>query len=171
MRAGLHDAVVPPDDPKAGQGGVLHYASGITVTHKDGYGIDFFGSEGEVKVNRGKLEFYLGGKKIAGFSDKKDGGSLGSVIDKIEKEYLKDAKIKLYESKDHIRNFVDCVKDRTKPITSEQVGGRSAICCHLLNQAYYNHATIEWDPAKLELANGTGKPEWLTRDYRSPWSV
>lgn len=163
--------VVPPADPAATSGGVFHYEGDIQVIHKDGFGVEFFGSEGEVKVNRGRLEFYLAGKKIAGFSDKKDGGSLGQVIDKIEKEYLKDTKIKLYESKDHIRDFVDCVASRKKPITSEQVGARSAICCHLLNQSYYNHATIEWDPAKLEFANGTGKPEWLTREYRGEWKV
>jgi len=40
-----------------------------------------------------------------------------------------------------------------------------------MNQAYYHDAKILWDPAKLELVGGTGDPQWLTRDYRSPWSV
>ena len=64
-----------------------------------------------------------------------------------------------------------CVKSRKKPITSEQVGVRSAICCHLLNQSYYHHAHLKWDPAKFEFTGGTGNPKWLTRDYRSPWTV
>jgi len=64
-----------------------------------------------------------------------------------------------------------CVKSRTKPVTSEQVGGHSAICCHLMNQSYYNHAKFTWDPAKFEFTGGTGNPKWLTREYRAPWSV
>jgi len=51
------------------------------------------------------------------------------------------------------------------------VGGRSAICCHLLNQAYYHHAVIKWEPKEMRFAEGGGAPEWLTRDYRAPWSV
>ena len=63
------------------------------------------------------------------------------------------------------------MRDRRKPITNEQIGGRSAICCHLMNQAYFNHARILWDPAACAFAGGTGDPAWLTRDYRAPWSV
>ena len=60
---------------------------------------------------------------------------------------------------------------RKKPITSEIVGGHSAIVCHLMNQAYYNHAVIKWNPKKLKFAKGSGDPKWLTRDYRAPWKV
>jgi predicted dehydrogenase len=165
------DEVHPPDDPEAKYGAVLHYGKGITVIHGQGFGVDFFGNEGEVKVNRGKFEFWREGKKVAGFVSREDGGSLGSALSLVEKEFLKDAKIKLYESKDHIRNFLDCVASRSKPITNEEVGGRSAICCHLMNQAYYNHAVIKWNPKKMRFAKDGGKPEWLTRDYRAPWKV
>lgn len=163
--------VVPPDDAAALEGGVLHYKNGVTVTHKDGFGAHFYGPDGEVKVNRGRFELVLGGKRAAGFVDREEGGSLGAALEIAETEYLKDAKVKLYESRDHVRDFIECVESRKKPITNEVVGGRTAICCHLLNQAYYNHATIEWDPKKLRLAEGSGKPEWLTRDYRGEWVV
>ncbi len=161
----------PPEDPKAIEGAVLHYDKGITVTHKSGFGVHFYGEGGEVKVNRGRIEFILDGKRVAGFVNRDEGGSLASTIVKIKKEFLSDAKIKLYSSRDHIRDFLDCVKARTKPITNEEVGGRSAICCHLMNQAYYNHAVIKWEPKRMRFAKGSGKPEWLTRDYRAPWKV
>jgi hypothetical protein len=51
------------------------------------------------------------------------------------------------------------------------VGGRSAICCHLMNQVYYHGQKVQWDPAKFAFTGGTGDPKWLTRDYRSPWKV
>jgi predicted dehydrogenase len=160
-----------PADPSAKQGGVLTYANGIQVFHKSGFGVHFFGSEGEVLVNRGRFEIWRNGEKVAGFTKREDGGSLDSALVKAEQLFLKDAKIKLYNSPNHLADFLACMETRKKPITSEQVGGRTAICCHLLNQAYYNQATLHWDPKKMQFAKGSGKPEWLTREYRKPWTV
>ena len=160
-----------PDDPKATKGAIMTYANGITVEHKSGFGTHFFGDAGEVKVNRGRIEFYQDGKKIAGWTKREDGGSLGGVVRTIEKDHLADAKIKLYNSRDHIKDFLECIASRTKPVTSEIVGGHTAICCHLMNQAYYNHATLKWNPKKMKFTRGGGEKAWLTRDYRSPWKV
>lgn len=158
--------ITPPEDPKATEGAVLTYKNGITITHKNsGYGVHFYGADGEVKVNRGRFEFWRDGKQIAAES------SVDAAVLHVQKEYLASAKIKLYESRDHIRNFLDCVRDRTRPITNEEVGGRSAICCHLTNQAYYNHEVIKWKPKRMKFAWRSGDAAWLTRDYRAPWSV
>jgi hypothetical protein len=97
--------------------------------------------------------------------------SCAAEVQKAEKAYLQNAKIQLYNSKNHISDFMECVKSRKKPVTSEQVGGHSALCCQLMNQSYYHHAKFTWDPAKFEFTGGTGDEKWLTRDYRSPWSV
>jgi predicted dehydrogenase len=161
----------PPDDPNATKGAVLHYKRGIRVIHGSGIGAHFFGKDGEVKVDRGKFEFILNGKKVAGFLSREDGGSLESALRHVEKEYLDNPRVKLYRSTNHITDFLDCVESRKRPITNEEVGGRSAICCHLMNQAYYNHATIKWKPKRMQFARNTGNPDWLTRDYRAPWSV
>ena len=163
--------VRPPEKATDKRGAVLVYANGVTVTHKDGFGIHFFGTDGEVQVNRGKFTFSRDGKMLHKFTKKEDGSSCEAQVTLSEREFLKDAKVKLYVSKSHPTDFLNCVKSRQKPITSEIVGGRSAICCHLTNQAYYHHAKILWDPEKLCLRNGSGDPAWLTRDYRSPWTV
>jgi predicted dehydrogenase len=171
--------VIPPADPTARRGAKLVYAGGITVEHKDGFGIHFFGKKGEVLVNRGQFVLVLDGKTIASFTEeqKKKGASgapettCSFEVQKAERAYLANAPIKLYVSRQHITDFLECVKSRKKPITSEQVGARSAICCHLFNQSYYHHARLKWDPAKFEFTGGTGDPKWLTRDYRSPWTV
>jgi hypothetical protein len=92
-------------------------------------------------------------------------------VAKAEKEFLANAKIKLYASSSHTDDFLDRVKDRKKPITSEIVGGHSVICCHLMNLAYYHGQVIKWDPARCAFAGGTGNPAWLTRPYREPWRV
>ena len=161
----------PPEQQGAKRGATLVYANVVTVTHKEGFGVHFFGTEGEVQVNRGKFTFTRNGKQISKFTKKEDGSSCEAQVVMAERECLKDAKVKLYVSKGHIPDFLNSVKTRQKPITNEIVGGRSAICCHLMNQAYYNHAKILWDPAKLCLRDGSGDPKWLTRDYRAPWTV
>jgi predicted dehydrogenase len=164
--------VTPPENPNATEGAVMTYANGITVKHlNSGFGTEFYGEKGQVNVNRGRIELWLDGERVAGFVDREKDGSLDRVCRDIEKEYLKDAEIELYNSRNHIVDFLDCMKSRQRPITNEEVGGRTAICCHLMNQAYYNHAEIEWKPKKMQLAKGSGDPAWLTRDYRDPWDV
>lgn len=162
---------LPPENPDSKRGAVLKYANGIKVTQVNGYGIHFFGDGGEVKVNRGRFELILGGKKVAGYAKGDKGTSLNREVVLAERNFLKDAKVKLYNSRDHISDFLECVASRKKPITNEIVGGRSVICCHLVNQTYFNNQKINWDPKKLAFAAGTGDPKWLTKNYRAPWSV
>jgi len=158
--------------PGAKRGAKLVYANGVTVEHKDGFGVHFYGSDGEVQVNRGLFSFKRGGETIASFTDRKDKRtSCAAQVQKAERAALADAKVKLYDSKNHLGNFLDCVKSRQKPITCEQVGGHSVICCHLVNLAYYYEQKIRWDPAAFAFVGGSGDPKWLTRDYRGPWCV
>ena len=163
----------PPKDWKkwkSKRGAKLVYSSGTTITHQSGFGVHFQGEDGDVKVNRGRFVFSLNGKEIAKF-EKRGDGSLGSALQTAEKTFLKNAKVKLYNSNHHIRDFLSSMESRKKPITNEIVGGRSAICCHLMNQSYYNGEVIKWDPKTNTLSEKTGNPEWLTRDYRGIWKV
>ena len=163
----------PPEDWKkwkSKRGAKLVYSNGTTITHQSGFGVHFQGEDGDVKVNRGRFVFSLKEKEIAKF-EKRGDGSLGSALQTAEKTFLNNAKVKLYKSTHHIRDFLSSVESRKKPITNEIVGGRSAICCHLMNQTYYNGEVIKWDPKTNTLSEQTGKPEWLTRDYRGIWKV
>lgn len=146
----------------------LIYPNGVPVTRKDqGFGVHFFGSDGEVKVNRGRFEMILNGKSVAAYTgDATPDTNCQAEVNKAEELFLKDAKVKLYNSPSHYLDFLDAVKNRTKPIANEQVGGRTVIGCHLMNQLYYHSETIKWDPEKLAFAGGTGNPAWLTREYR-----
>ncbi len=151
-----------------GKEATLVYANGIQVIHKqNGFGVHFFGSDGEVMVNRGKFKVILNGKTIAEYLGKETTGTTCSAeVDKTEQLLLKNAKIKLYLSTSQTDDFLACVKSRQKPISNEQIGGRTVICCHLINQLYYNNTAMKWDPARLCFTGGTGNPAWLTRDYR-----
>ena len=158
-------------DPHA-RGAQLIYASGIVLTHVNGKGVEFKGTKGTVNVNRGKFEVVLEGGKTYRFWDKEQdkGTSLQREYTLAERELLADAKVKLYNSKDQIQDFLACVKSRQKPVCDVGIGASSAICCHLMNFAYWHGASFKWDPIKHQFTSG-GDTKWLTREYRGEWTV
>lgn len=164
--------VLPPKEENAKRGAKLIYSNGVEVIHKNAaFGVNIFGTEGEIRVDREKFCFIRNGETIAKFTKPEDGGTLSSKLMMVEREYLKDAKIRLYKvDTTHVDDFLEAVSSRKKPITNEQIGSRSAICCHLMNLAYHHRQAIKWDPVKCEFADNTGSPDWLIgsrRDYRN----
>jgi len=118
-------------------------------------------------VNRGRFKVILKGKTIAEhIPDETEGTQLDAEVTKAEEMLLKNAKTRLYVSTSHTDDFMACVKSRKKPVANEQAGGRTAICCHLLNQLYYNNTPMKWNPKRFRFTGGTGNPAWLTREYR-----
>jgi len=166
--------MVPPQDWETAQsGGNLLYASGVPVIHiptKD-KGVVFHGSEGTVQVNRGKIKFDLKGETKAQFLSREDTPSLAAQIARVEKEFLANAKVKLYASDNHQDDFLACVRSRKQPVARAEIGARTAIVCHLLNLGYQFGQRIKWDPAKLQFASGSGNASWLKRPYRGSWKV
>jgi len=150
---------------------VLKYPDGIPVFHKrSGFGIHFFGSDGEVMVNRGRFKVIVKGETMADYSGTGNKNTTCQAeVDKAEILFLKDAKIRLYESNSHYEDFLSCVKSRKKPVASEQIGGRTVISCHLINQVYFNNSDIKWDPSGFSFTGGTGNPAWLT-DLKRDWT-
>ncbi len=163
------------DDPHA-RGAKLVYADGTVLTHKKAEngmsGASFFGTDGEVHVNRGKFCLILNGETKHMFwdKDKSKGTSLEREYTLSEREYLAGAKTKLYVSKDQIKDFLACVKSREKPICDVGIGASSAIACHLMNFAYYHGAHMKWNPTEHKFISG-GDDKWLTREYRGEWKV
>jgi hypothetical protein len=163
--------VIPPENEADDYGCKLVYANGVEVTHKRGFGISFYGENGLVQVNRGTFEFILNGKTEARFVKGTKGSSCEGQVHLTEKRFLKDAKIRLRSARGHVADFVNSVKSREKPIAHERIGGHTAICCHLINQAYYHRQKMLWDSETYSFRDGTGDPAWLTRDYRAPFEV
>jgi predicted dehydrogenase len=151
-----------------GTDAALVYSNGITVIRKEnGFGVHFFGSEGEVMVNRGTFKVIVKDQTIASFTDPESKDTTCEAeVEKAEKLLLKEARIKLYESTSHYDDFLSCVGSRKKPVASEQIGGRTVICCHLINQLYFNNTAMKWDPVNFCFTGGTGNPSWLTTTKR-----
>jgi predicted dehydrogenase len=69
----------------------------------------------------------------------------------------------------HVRNFLDCVKSRQRPIADIEAGHAANTVCRLGNLAYRVGRRIEWDAAQ-ELAVGDPEAQKLVvGTYRDPW--
>ena len=150
---------LPPKQPGAKRGAKLVYANGVVVEHKDGFGVDFFGSEGEVQVNRGTFTFRRGKETIASFTNQpeREEHPAPRKCRRPNAPSSATPRSSCTVSKNHLWNFLDCVRSRQKPITSEQVGGRSAICCHLMNQAYFHGRKMLVGPGEFRLRRRHGR--------------
>ena len=78
--------------------------------------------------------------------------------------------VRLYESKNHMENFFDCVRSRKAPICDVETGHRSATMCHLGAISMRTGRSLTWD-AKAEQFVGdsrrTPMPTW--RELRAPY--
>jgi predicted dehydrogenase len=86
---------------------------------------------------------------------------------------LKSGDVRLGNSTNHQRDFLDAVKSREDPSAPVEVGHRSATVCHLGNIALRLQAKLGWD-AHREVFTGSrsGEANVLTRrEWRAPWQI
>jgi predicted dehydrogenase len=80
-------------------------------------------------------------------------------------------KIKLTESKEHRRNFLDSIKSRQPAIAPVETGHHSTIPAHLGLISMLVGRKIRWDVANEKILDDPGATELLTRPYRDPWKL
>lgn len=142
--------IIPPAEPNAQEGAQVLYADGTVVKHVSGNGVTFIGSEGRIYVNRGKFE---------------------STPESLVESPLDQHRIQLYDSNDHIGDWLTCIGTRKRPICDVEVGARTVSVCHLVNLAYWNGKRLKWDARKERFIEGFGDNAWLDRPYRGPWTL
>lgn len=136
----------------------LKYPRNITMTIAGGYkdirgGTKWIGTKGWVWVNRGGFE--------ASNEDWRDYRVLPEEL----------RKVKLYESSNHHRNFLDCVKSRKPTITPVETAHHSAIPGHLGLISMLVKRKIKWDAPKERILDDAEASGLLTRAYRKPWKL
>ncbi len=131
---------------------VCKYANGVEMILDSSFsgGTKWIGDKGWVHVNRGHLD-----------------AEPKSVL----KEVIGPDEIQLYKSKDHWRNFLDCIKSRQLTITPCEVAHRSASVGHLSLIAMQLGRKLKWDPGKERFTNDRDANALLSRQMRSPWQV
>lgn len=69
----------------------------------------------------------------------------------------------------HIRNFLDCVDSRERPVTDIEQGFISSSSCILANLALELGRTLTWDAENLQVTGDEEANRRLARPYREPW--
>lgn len=172
--SGPVEVQLPDGAQQAGEGARLVYANGVAVEHRNnGFGVDITGSEGVVRVNRGRLEVIIKGETVAAFTGSEKNTSLDREVAKLDNSLLKDPKVKLYRTPngDHLGDFITAVKTRQKPCTHEVIGGRTATVCNLMNIAYREGVSFGWDPENMTFKGTGANPAWLDKTRRGDWSL
>jgi predicted dehydrogenase len=80
-------------------------------------------------------------------------------------------KIALYDSRDHYRNFLDCVKSRKPTITPVETAHHSTIPGHLGLISMLTGRKVHWDVAREQILDDSGASALLTRTYRAPYQL
>lgn len=70
----------------------------------------------------------------------------------------------------HVRNFLDCVKTRQRPIADIEDGHHTNTVCRLGNIAYRVGRKVRWDHAKEEAIDDPEANRLAVGTYRAPWT-
>ena len=135
---------------------VTHYPVDVAMTISGGspaigMGTKWIGTEGWVWVDR------------SGFDASNPAWIKGESLP----EELR--KVKLYESPEHRRNFLDSVKSRKPTITPVETAHHSTLPGHLGLISMLVGRKIQWDVAQEKILNDSAASELLSRPYRTPW--
>jgi predicted dehydrogenase len=129
------------------------YKSGITMTHEKwewNNAIHFIGTEGEIKLQRKKME-----TTPASLKDK--------VITETEKH--------VYKSENHYKDFLNAMRKRSKPICDVEIGHRTASVCNIGNIAYQLKRPLRWNPKKELFKNDPEANALLGRPMLNEWGI
>jgi predicted dehydrogenase len=71
----------------------------------------------------------------------------------------------------HLRNFIDCIKSRSRPAADIETGHISSALCHLGNIAYRVGREVTFYPEVATFGTDREASLLLSREYRSPWDL
>ena len=69
----------------------------------------------------------------------------------------------------HLKNWIDCIRSREKPVADVEIGHRSATVCHLGNIARWTGRKLRWDPVAERFPDDPEANRFLDRERRKPW--
>ena len=132
------------------------YEGGVTIrignNKKIGFmGTKWYGEDGWVFVKRGRIDASnkeLPNRKTIGPGDKR-----------------------LYESNDHVQNFLDCVRSRQLTVTPVETACRSISVGHLGEISMLTGRKIRWDPKKEDFVGAKDASALLDRPRRKGYEL
>jgi predicted dehydrogenase len=101
-------------------------------------------------------------------------GTIRASEERLHREPLPQNAVRLEVSNNHMANFIQSLRDRTRqPITNVNVGHRSVTVCHLGNIAIRTGLRLRWNPEQETFVgeNAEEANRWLRREMREPWAA
>lgn len=150
---GPHDVALSFDVKYTYANGVeLHcHSGGIMVGDKnEENGVLFTGTDGWVFVKRGHIR---------------------ASNPELLNTKFSESDIRLYVSKDHHNNWLDCIQSRERPICDVEIGHRSVTVCHLGNIAIRLNRPLQWDPEREQFVDDDQANQLINKPMRAPWSL
>ncbi len=140
-------------------------------------GLEFFGTKGSMTVSRSGFEVFPDMKSapvnsIPVFKGHPAGGPVH--VDVKPEPWITPKKEpgSADEQFDlHVRNFIDCIKSRQRPIADIEGGHRTTTACHLANLSLRLGRSLRWDVGKEEFIGDAEANAMLVRPYRKPWDA
>ncbi|MCX7825334.1 MAG: Gfo/Idh/MocA family oxidoreductase, partial [Verrucomicrobiae bacterium] len=108
------------------------------------------GEKGEVRISRGRLI---------------------TQPESLKQERFGPGETRLYESRQHMANFIECVRTRRQTVAPVEVAVMSDTITQLSMIAIYTGRKIKWDPVREVILDDPGASQLLTRALRSPWHL
>ena len=100
------------------------------------------------------------------------GGDGGCFVDDAIRAYVPpEDGVHPFRSPGHVRNFLDCVKSREKPVMDIHFGHRVATLCNLADISYRVGRTLAFDPESETIVNDEQANRLLHTPGRGPWHV
>jgi len=98
-------------------------------------------------------------------------GGLRAEPTSLLEEKIGAGEIRLYPSRHHMGNFLDCVRSRRNTVAPVEVAVLSDNITQLSLIAIVTGRKIRWDPQREVILDDPGVTQLLTRAMRSPWHL
>lgn len=162
----------------------LYHGPFGVITGSGGWGTVFYGTDGIVAVNRGKIAVWKGTGLVKPSLDirkqiengtfmkskiiaqsvgkdygtdatvKKDDALAKALMELITYFKLETAPVQLYKSVNQVVNFCECMETREPTISPAEVGARGATLCLLCNMSYKYDTGFDWDGKAMDFPGG-----------------
>ena len=127
----------------------------IVSRSKDGNGILFEGTKGNLFVSRGRIR--------------------GDAVNELkDKPLASDTIKKVYKGKNptnHMENFFKCVQDRSEPISDVFSHHRAMTTCHLANISIRLGRKLKWNPKDEQIEGDSDANAWQSRNQRKSFET
>jgi predicted dehydrogenase len=137
-----------------------HFGNGVVMDIRDDLenGVKFEGTGGEIFVTRDRIDL--------------EGGAVDALFKNPVPESLLKELRKGKPLSGHMENFVECVHDRSVPVSDVWSHHRALTTCHLANIAIrLGRPKLTWDPVKEQIVGDSEADAFQTRPQRAPYEI